>query len=149
MPTGEIASNRSDIELLFDKLPEPIDLEIDTDNEMLYWTDRGEYPFGNTLNRAFVGLQQVVKGDSLKPEILSRHLHEVRIGFHNIDIIRKFAKLWLNIQAIGLRIDHVNKHIYFTDLGGSVYRSDLNGKNKQTLCNVGAAFTGIALTHVG
>jgi hypothetical protein len=33
-------------------LPEPIDLELDLYNHMLYWTDRGDPPRGNTVNRA-------------------------------------------------------------------------------------------------
>src|SRR5712671_1773892 len=39
IPAGETAANRSDIEVFFDKLPEPIDLELDTTNRVLYWTD--------------------------------------------------------------------------------------------------------------
>ena len=38
--------------LLFDGLPEPIDLELDLKNRLLYWTDRGDPPRGNTVNRA-------------------------------------------------------------------------------------------------
>ena len=45
-PPGEDPSHRSDIEVLWDGLPEPIDLEVAGDT--LYWTDRGS----NTLNRA-------------------------------------------------------------------------------------------------
>jgi hypothetical protein len=34
------------IEVLYDKLPEPIDLALDLEHGWLYWTDRGEYvPF--------------------------------------------------------------------------------------------------------
>ena len=40
IPKGETAANRTDIELLFDGLPEPIDLELDLKNRLLYWTDR-------------------------------------------------------------------------------------------------------------
>jgi hypothetical protein len=29
---------------------EPIDLELDLKNRMLYWTDRGDPPSGNTVN---------------------------------------------------------------------------------------------------
>ena len=36
----------------FDRLPEPIDLELDLKNRVLYWTDRGDPPRGNTVNRA-------------------------------------------------------------------------------------------------
>jgi hypothetical protein len=38
IPTGQDPANRSDIEVLFDQLPEPIDLK----NRVLYWTDRGD-----------------------------------------------------------------------------------------------------------
>src|SRR6266576_7165029 len=54
IPKGETAANRTDIELLFDGLPEPIDLEIDLKNRFIYWTDRGDPPRGNTVNRASI-----------------------------------------------------------------------------------------------
>jgi hypothetical protein len=37
--TGESPANRTNIEVLFDQLPEPIDLELDLANRVLYWTD--------------------------------------------------------------------------------------------------------------
>ncbi len=52
IPEGQTAANRTDIEVLFNNLPEPIDLDLDLDNRMLYWTDRGDPPRGNTVNRA-------------------------------------------------------------------------------------------------
>ena len=52
IPKGETPANRTDIELLFDGLPEPIDLELDLKNRFIYWTDRGDPPRGNTVNRA-------------------------------------------------------------------------------------------------
>src|SRR5207248_10560879 len=54
IPKGEPAAKRSDIEVFFDRLPEPIDLELDTKNRVLYWTDRGDPPRGNTVNRASI-----------------------------------------------------------------------------------------------
>src|SRR5262249_8085997 len=51
IPKGENAANRTDIEVLFDGLPEPIDLELDLRNRLMYWTDRGDPPRGNTVNR--------------------------------------------------------------------------------------------------
>ncbi|KAJ5140293.1 hypothetical protein N7448_003701 [Penicillium atrosanguineum] len=122
MPPGATASTRSDIETVFENLPEPIDLEIDTESKTIYWTDRGEYPLGNTLNRGYVGDQQNGKAY----EVLSRHLHE----------------------AIGLRLDKVNKQIYFTDMGGTVYRTDADGKNKTAIYNSDSTFTGITLAHL-
>jgi DNA-binding beta-propeller fold protein YncE len=121
MPSGETASSRSDTELLFDKLPEPIDLEFEQDSQALYWTDRGEYPLGNTLNSAHVG------GGDLEVKTLARHFHE----------------------AIGLKIDEVNKHIYITDLGGTVYRFKMDGSEKKKIYETDSSYSGIALAHLG
>src|SRR5258707_9327332 len=52
IPEGQSAANRKDIELLYEGLPEPIDLELDLANRTIYWTDRGDPPRGNTVNRA-------------------------------------------------------------------------------------------------
>ena len=54
IPKGETPANRTDIEVLFDALPEPIDLELDLKNRFIYWTDRGDPPRGNTVNRASI-----------------------------------------------------------------------------------------------
>jgi hypothetical protein len=69
IPKGESPESRSDIEVLFDRLPEPIDLELDLANRILYWTDRGDPPRGNTVNRAPIDKKAV-------PEILITHLME-------------------------------------------------------------------------
>src|SRR6266850_1838898 len=47
VPKGLTPTNRTDIEVLYDKLPEPIDLDLDLKSRMLYWTDRGNPPRGN------------------------------------------------------------------------------------------------------
>ncbi|KAJ9295529.1 hypothetical protein DTO271G3_5985 [Paecilomyces variotii] len=120
IPAGEDASNRSDIETLFENLPEPIDLEFESESNTLYWTDRGEHPVGSSLNRASVGADYT-KG--AKPEIIARHFHE----------------------PIGLKLDTKNKHAYVTDLGGSVYRLSLNGSEKTTIHSDDGCYTGITL----
>src|SRR5262245_22093917 len=51
LPAGETAATRRDVTLFLDGLPEPIDLEIDEERRVLYWTDRGDAPKGNTVNR--------------------------------------------------------------------------------------------------
>lgn len=79
-PPKATAATRSDIELLLENLPEPIDLEIDSCTETLYWTDRGEYPVGNTVNRTYVGRGSCSDSKvytAPKFNILARHLHEV------------------------------------------------------------------------
>src|ERR1700722_13684988 len=70
IPKGETAANRSDIEVFFDQLPEPIDLELDLKNRVLYWTDRGDPPRGNTVSRASIDAKPQA------PEIVITHLME-------------------------------------------------------------------------
>lgn len=129
MPKGDNAANRSDIELLFDKLPEPIDLEIVPETQILYWTDRGNDPMGNTLNQASVSEENVrSSGPRTDDEvtILARHFHEL----------------------IGMKIDSVNQHIYLTDLGGSLYRYDMDCQAPKVLIeDAEDAFTGIGLIY--
>src|ERR1700721_251669 len=71
IPKGQTPSNRNDIEVLFDGLPEPIDLDLDLPNGMVYWTDRGDPPRGNTGNRAPMDF---APGNRKEPEILFTHL---------------------------------------------------------------------------
>jgi hypothetical protein len=60
--------------ILYENLPEPIDLELDLANRTLYWTDRGDPPRGNTVNRATMDPSQ---GNGRKePEIVFDHLEE-------------------------------------------------------------------------
>ena len=44
MPKGATAATRNDVELVVRNLPEPIDLDFDDEEGVLYWTDRGELP---------------------------------------------------------------------------------------------------------
>jgi hypothetical protein len=37
--------------VLYDGLPEPIDLELELDSRVIDWTDRGDPPRGNTVSR--------------------------------------------------------------------------------------------------
>ncbi|AMM18731.1 hypothetical protein AX768_31330 (plasmid) [Burkholderia sp. PAMC 28687] len=96
---GMDPANRPDIEVLFNGLPEPIDLEWVEESGYLYWTDRGAPPAGNTLNRAVVR-----PGQSMIREIILTGLHE----------------------GIGLAIDRRNKRAFVSDLGGFVHMLDLD-----------------------
>src|SRR5882724_11395143 len=69
VPRGEKPAHRSDIEVLFERLPEPIDLELDLEHRVLYWTDRGDPPRGNTVNRA-----PIDGANHGAPEIVMTHL---------------------------------------------------------------------------
>src|SRR5438128_9637951 len=58
IPSGQTPANRRDVELVYEALPEPIDLDIDPATRTLYWTDRGDPPRGNTVNRAPLDARQ-------------------------------------------------------------------------------------------
>jgi hypothetical protein len=119
IPEGESPSNRSDIEVLFDQLPEPIDLELDLTNRVLYWTDRGDPPRGNTVNRAPVDKKAV-------PEILITHL----------------------MEGIGIALDVSGNRMFVTDFAGSVYCADLDGRNERNFLYAQGNLTGIAYAEV-
>src|SRR5215212_9748826 len=123
IPKGQNAANRTDIEVLFDGLPEPIDLELDLKNRMLYWTDRGDPPRGNTVNRAPMDME-LKKIQA--PEILLTHLQE----------------------GIGIALDLKRERMFLTDLGGSVYSAKLNGSDKKTLLYLQGNLTGIAYAEL-
>src|ERR1700758_2922214 len=124
IPKGQSAANRKDIELLYEGLPEPIDLELDLANRMMYWTDRGDPPRGNTVNRAPMDPAQ---GNGKKePEIVFGHLEE----------------------GIGIALDLKGGRMFMTDLGGSVYSANLDGSNKKQLLFVEGNLTGIAYAEI-
>lgn len=128
IPLGETVETRSDKVCLLNSLAEPIDLAFHEGLKALYWTDRGEMPFGNTLNRLLFGDNghplDIDHTPLLKYQILARKFHE----------------------AIGLAIDERNQHIYVADLGGSICRLNLDGGDKtRLLFEERRAFTGIAL----
>ncbi len=124
-PQGQTPANRSDIELLFDHLPEPIDLELDLENRLLYWTDRGDPPRGNTVNRAPMDAHRPT-GSRPVPEILVRHL----------------------MESIGIALDFKGSRMFLTDLAGSVYSARLDGSGKQTLLYAQGNLTGIAYAEL-
>ena len=122
LPAGDTAGNRSDIEVLFKGLPEPIDLEVDLAARMLYWTDRGDPPRGNTVNRTPMD----ATNGKREPEILSTHL----------------------MEGIGIALDTAGDRMFVTDLGGNVYVADLDGANQRVLLPVQGNLTGIAYAEV-
>ncbi|SPJ78912.1 related to 3-hydroxybutyryl-CoA dehydrogenase [Fusarium torulosum] len=126
--SGEDAKSRTDIELLFQGLPEPIDLEMDEAENTLYWTDRGELPKGNTINRAKLDTLVICDGASQPGqdyEIVSQGLHE----------------------AIGIKLDSKNRRIFATDLGGAVYQLDMDGGNKKKVYEGSGNYVGITLAY--
>src|SRR5258705_13754806 len=117
IPADQQPENRTDIELLIDHLPEPIDLELDTKNNILYWTDRGNLDGGNSLNRAGIGAKQLENH-----EVLATGLQE----------------------GIGLAIDHANQRAFTTELGGEVRVAPLKVNAQFTTIAKLGVLTGIA-----
>jgi hypothetical protein len=123
IPKGETAGNRTDIEVQFDGLPEPIDLEVDLKNRFIYWTDRGDPPRGNTVNRASID------ADFSKhptPDILLTHL----------------------MEGIGIALDFKGNRMFLTDLAGTIYSARLDGSEKKPLLVAQGNLTGIAYAEI-
>jgi hypothetical protein len=120
IPSGESPANRSDIEVLFGQLPEPIDLELDLANRALYWTDRGDPPRGNTVNRVRID------DANAAPQILITHL----------------------MEGIGIALDVPGNRMFVTDFAGSVYSADLDGSNERNFLYAQGNLTGIAYAEI-
>jgi len=123
IPRGQTPTNRTDIELLYDKLPEPIDLDLDIESGLLYWTDRDRTPRGNTVNRAPL---EAPRGRRPPPEIV----------FSNL------------MEGIGLALDPKHGRMFITDFGGSVYSANLDGSDQKTLLFAEGNLTGIAYAEL-
>jgi hypothetical protein len=123
VPTGQTASNRADIEVLYDGLPEPIDLDLDLNNRVMYWTDRGDPPRGNTVNRA--PMDSDAEGRPA-PEIVFSHL----------------------MEGIGIALDLKGDRMFITDFGGDVLSARLDGSDKKVLLVAQGNLTGIAFSEI-
>lgn len=122
IPAGQTAADRTDVEVWIDHLPEPIDLEIDHAKRMLYWTDRGDPPKGNTVNRASLD----AAAGKVRPEIVLNHL----------------------MEGIGLALDVAGDRMFVTDLGGSVYTARLDGSEGQTILFAQGNLSGVAYAEL-
>jgi DNA-binding beta-propeller fold protein YncE len=119
IPSGQTPTNRQDIELIYDGLPEPIDLDIDPATRTLYWTDRGDPPRGNTVSR---GPLDATSGKRKQPEIVFDHL----------------------MEGIGLALDHEGGRMFITDLAGTVYSANLDGSERRELLIAQGNLSGIS-----
>ena len=123
VPNGEDAASRTDIEVWFDNLPEPIDLELDLDSRTLYWTDRGNPPLGNTVNRASI---DVPAGTGHAPEVIVSDL----------------------MEGIGIALDVPGNRMFVTDLGGSVYFAKLDGSEERAFLFAQGNLSGVAYAEI-
>ncbi|MCJ1227956.1 hypothetical protein MMC12_004615 [Toensbergia leucococca] len=148
IPNNETADRRSDIECLLENLPEPIDLDLDVAEQVLYvshamsWkkkessapiniselirdkrqcTDRGDPPKGNSVYSIAVGKDITTS----RQNILVKKLHE----------------------AIGLSLHLTERKMYIGDLGGSIYSANLDGSDEKVLVSDAGDLTGVALVE--
>jgi hypothetical protein len=124
LPPGATPGRRPDIECLLADLPEPIDLDLDHSDGVLYWTDRGDDAHdGNTLNRA-----KITASGLVDREVLARELKE----------------------GIGVSLDAPGRRAFVTDLGGNVRELDIDTKREShftTVAHLGP-LTGIDYANI-
>jgi DNA-binding beta-propeller fold protein YncE len=125
MPAGETGENRTDIEEMFvlSASAMPIDLDIDHAHAMIYWTDREL----GTVHRA--GLE-IPAGQTAS----SRTDAETLVtGL---------------VETIGISLDVENDKMYFSELGGEISESALDGTGLRKDILSGTSATGVAIAHV-
>jgi hypothetical protein len=115
MPRGQTPKNRLDVEVLFEGLPEPIDLELDLEHRVLYWSDRGDPSRGNTVSRTPIDSPP-------RQEIVLGHL----------------------MEGIGIALDARGDRMFVTDLAGSIYSAHLNGSKRRPIAMAQGNLSGIA-----
>jgi hypothetical protein len=120
---GEDPAHRTDIEVLFAALPEPIDLDLDPGKRHMYWTDRGD----DTISRAPMdpprGFDPAARKDR---QILVRGVSE----------------------AIGVALDLGRARMYYTSLRGQVGAAALDGSGALALLTDQGPLTGIAVVDL-
>jgi sugar lactone lactonase YvrE len=122
IPKGEDAAHRSDIEVLFANLPEPIDIDLDLSKRQMYWTDRGD----NTVSRAPLDVKPGFDASKRADRVI------LVTGLH---------------EAIGIALDLEHQRMFYTSLMGEIGTAKLSGKEARILRNEGR-LTGIAFTEL-
>lgn len=124
MPASESDDNRTDIEELFvfDRGAMPIDLDLDLENQMLYWTDRDL----GTVNRANM---DVPAGETSSTRT-------------DIEVLVTGLR-----DPIGISLDHEDQKLYYAELGGNVYQASMDGTGAMRIANSGSA-TGVAIARI-
>jgi hypothetical protein len=121
IPSGQTSVNRTDIEVLYDKLPEPIDIDLDLGAGYIYWTDRAD----NTVSRAPIE----IPAGSTAATRTDRQI-----------LVKNVA------TAIGVALDLPRGKVYYTSgANGALGRANLDGTQNEPLIPMAGNLTGIAL----
>ncbi|MEO5770025.1 MAG: hypothetical protein ABIS92_16845 [Polyangia bacterium] len=121
IPAGQTAATRTDIQIIYQGLPEPIDIDVDVTAGDIYWTDRGD----DTVNRAPIAIPTGFTAATRRDrQILVRGVRE----------------------AIGVTLDLPRKKAYYTSgANGDLGRVNLDGTGNEPLIPKAGNLTGIAL----
>ena len=124
MPAGQTSVTRTDIEILYDLLPEPIDIDLDLAAGHIYWTDRAD----NTVSRAPI---EIPAGSTAATRT------DRQILVPNVPV------------AIGVALDLARGKVYYTSgSNGALGRVNLDGTGNESLIPMAGNLTGIALGEV-
>jgi hypothetical protein len=123
-PAGQDSTTRSDIEVLFSALPEPIDLDLDLAKRQMYWTDRGDHTVSRAPMDPPSGFDPASRTD------------------------RKILVMGAG-QAIGIALDLPNQLLYYTALDTqAVSVAHLDGSGAKSLVAHQGYLSGIALVQL-
>jgi hypothetical protein len=92
-------------------------------NRVMYWTDRGDPPRGNMVNRAPMDSDGKVRS---APELVLTHL----------------------MEGIGIALDLKGDRMFVTDFGGNVLVAKLDGSDVKPVLVVQGNLTGIAYSEI-
>jgi DNA-binding beta-propeller fold protein YncE len=121
IPSGQTSANRTDIEVLYDKLPEPVDIDVDVGAGYIYWTDRSD----NTVSRGPIA----IPAGSTAATRTDRKILVMGVA-----------------TAIGVTLDLPRGKVYYTSgAGGALGRVNLDGTQNESLIPMAGNLTGIAL----
>lgn len=126
MPAGQTDANRSDVEELVVLAANtmPIDLDLDLDKRMIYWTDRS------------LGTVQRAKMDMAAGETAAnrKDLETLVMGLG---------------EPIGISLDLKAGVMYFGELDtGAVTRANLDGTNRMPITHNSSSVTGVTLVYL-
>jgi hypothetical protein len=124
IPAGQTSVNRTDIEVLYDKLPEPVDIDLDLGAGYIYWTDRAD----NTISRGPIAIPA---------------------GFTAATRTDRQILVMGVATAIGVALDLPRGKVYYTSgANGALGRANLDGTQNEALIPMAGNLTGIALGEV-
>jgi hypothetical protein len=121
MPAGQTSITRTDIQVLYDGLPEPVDIELDVDAGYIYWTDRSD----DTVSRGPIA----IPAGATAATRTDRQILVTGVA-----------------TAIGVALDLARGKAYYTSgANGALGRVNLDGTGNEPLIPMAGNLTGIAL----